>query len=53
MQNDNLYNHHNVHVFYDDARQGIVSLLKITTHLYQNVAPTREGLFIETMGIVP
>ena len=28
MQNDNLFNFYNVHVFYDDARQGIVFLLK-------------------------
>ena len=53
MQNDNLFNFYNVHVFYDDARQGIVSLFKNLTPLLENVKTPRGRTLNRTIGIIP
>ena len=53
MQNDNLFNFYNMHVFYDDARQGIVSLFKNLTPLLENVKTPRGRTLNRTIGIFP
>lgn len=53
MPNDNLFNFYNVHVFYDDARQGIVSLLKNLIPFLVNVKTQRGRTLNQTIGIIP